>query len=193
MRGNIRNAGGTAIFAVLFYCAFCLIPAHANAGPQEIVIVNNAALKTAQSLTLKTYKAAPGGKDRLIRNVVVGPVENDCTNGCGAESTAVGDGIGTYKIEVTGDTALESSAVTFSLRPGEEYVWMISNRATPPSIRKSAPGIETVADASPFRIDLVTYTKSDVAAATAQATAAQKRKSKSFWPFKPSQKSHISN
>lgn len=171
---------GTTILAVLFYL-LCVTKAHA--ADNSIVLINNAALKAGESMTIQAYKVT-GKAERLINSSAIGPVEEDCGNGCGSEPIAVGDGTGVYKILINGSADASKTMINFTVRAGEQYVWMISNRATPPSIRVKAPNMQTVADASPYRIDLSTYTKTKVAAAPVQ----QPKKQSSLWPFKPKTK-----
>ena len=169
---------GTTILAVLF-CLSLITQAHAS--DNAIVVINNAALKAGESMTIQAYKVN-GKSERLITSSAVGPVEDDCGNGCGSDPIAVGDGAGVYKILISGSAGASTTIINFTARAGEQYVWMISNRATPPTIRVKAPNMQTVADASPYRIDLSTFTKSKVVAAPVQAPT---KKNSGFWPFKP--------
>lgn len=168
---------GTTVLAVLFCLSFNIAQAADNA----IVVINNAALKAGESMTIQAYKVN-GNTERLISGSAVGPVVADCGNGCGSEPIALGDGPGVYKIVINGSAAASTTTINFTSRPGEQYVWMVSNRTTPPTIRLRAPEMQMVADASPYRIDLSTYTKSKV---VAPAPVQAPKKKSSFWPFSP--------
>lgn len=171
---------GTTILAVLFCLSFIT---QAHASDNAIVVINNAALKAGESMSIQAYKVT-GKTERQISNSAVGPVEENCSNGCGADPIALGDGAGVYKIVINGSASNSTTVINFTLRAGEQYVWMISNRATPPTIRLKAPQMQTLADASPYRIDLSTYTKTKVVTTPAPAP----KKENGFWPFKPKTK-----
>ena len=179
---------GTALLAVLF-CGLLLTPAHAD-GISEIVIVNNAALKTAQSLTIQVYRMN-GKSQTLVKNKIV-TASDDCTNGCDEPSMAIDSTPGDYKIQVGGDVVLDTSAVTFPVHTGDEFVWMISNRQNAPHIHAHAPGVVMGEDKSPFRIDLVTYTKGS---GIDPVIREHHTSHHTFWPFKPntSTDSYIKN
>lgn len=166
--------------AVLF-CLLCAI--QAQAADNTIVVINNAALKAGESMTIQAYKMN-GKTERLISSSAAGPAATDCSNGCGSTPIALGDGPGIYKIVINGSAAASTTTISFTSRPGEQYVWMVSNRTAPPTIRLKAPEMQVVADASPYRIDLSTYTKSKVNAVAAPTP----KKEGGFWPFKPKTK-----
>lgn len=186
---RIQNAGmkRTVLTTVLFYLVFTLMPLAASAETQPtatITLVNNAALKTGQSLGIKEYMLT-GDKERLVKNLSIGPVEADCTNGCGTEPGNFNAGPGQYRIEVRTDAETSAlTAVTFNVKAGEEYIWMVTNRGNPKATRATAPGMKVISDTGPFRLDLVTYTPA-LKTETPAATVTHKKPDSGFWPFKP--------
>lgn len=162
--------------------AVCLgMPAHAQTG--QIVVINNAALKKAQTLNVQVYRMQ-GKTQKMLKNEMIVASE-DCANGCGGAPMALDAAPGDYKIQVFGGVALETDAVTFPLRASDQFVWMVSNTENKPHIRAHAPGVKLVENKSPYRIDLVTYTKG--ASLNIQPAPQPKEPvRKSFWPFRPS-------
>lgn len=187
MRAQKAFMKRTELIAVLFYLALCFVPFAASAqapATASITLINNAALKAGQSLTIKEYLAA-GNKDRLVKNLSIGPVETDCTNGCGNEPGHFSAVPGQYRIEVRTDTAASSlTSIRFTVRAGEEYIWMVTNRANPQVSRAVAPGMEMISNTGPFRLDLVTYTPAPKMEAPVEE-APSKKEFGGFWPFKP--------
>jgi|GEM_PF-5261119 len=175
---------GTAL-VVLFVLCLPYFAQAALVSPEKVIIVNNAALSTGQSLSIKSYKIT-AGKESLIKNISVGPVEADCTNGCGTETTDMSAGTGEYRIEVRTDADDSGlTAVTFNMKEGEEYMWMVTNRANPKASKATAPGIKLIGnEAGVFRIDLVTYTAGVKLDAPATPVTVKKT-DRGFWPFKP--------
>lgn len=168
---------------VLFVLVLPLAAQAEPALPSKVTVVNNAALAAGQSMAIKQYKII-GGKERLVKSVALGPVELDCTNGCGAEPADFSGAPGDYRIEVRTDADMAPglTAVTFSLKAGEEYIWMVTNRGNPKGSAATAPGMELVADSGLYRIDLVTYTPP-----VKMNTPVQTKKTNGggIWPFKP--------
>lgn len=172
---------GTAFFAVLF--SFLLLFASASyAGGAQVVIVNNAALKTAQSINIQIYRLN-GKSQSLVKNQMI-VASTDCANGCGQPSMSIDITPGDYKIQVFGGVALDITAVSFPVKAGDEFVWMVSNSTTTPHIRAMAPGVKVLEQKSPFRINLSTYSKGEGVPAAAVNTPRKKEKN-TFWPFRP--------
>lgn len=163
-----------------FLAGFMTMPAHA-AIKANITIINNASLVTGQTLHIRQFKTV-SGKDKLVKKLDVGPVDVDCNNGCGALPGNFSAEAGTYRIEI-GSDASPISSVVFTAKPGEEFVWMISNRVNPPTVRIALDDVVTTQD-GPFRIDLVTHTP-PMPGVAAAASAPRKKKPSGFWPFKP--------
>lgn len=172
---------GTALIAVLFYFLLACAPAHAQTG--QIVIVNNATLKEAQGINIQLYKLQ-GKAQKLLKNEMVIASE-DCANGCGSVPIALDVAPGDYKIQVFGGVLLDMDAVTFPVKTADQFVFMVSNTKSTLSLSAQAPGLKVVENKSPFRIDLITYTKgASLNITPAQPQAARPAK-KGFWPFKP--------
>lgn len=188
MRDQHADTKRTGLIAVLFYLVLTLAPFTASAeGPAtaNIILINNAALVAGQSLSVKEFQVT-GDKERLVKNVALGPVEADCTNGCGTEPASHVAAPGHYRIEVRTDLSSPSlTSIAFNVKAGEEYIWMITNRNNPKASRETAPGMKILSDTGPFRLDLVTYTPAQKVEAPVASSAPVKKKNDGFWPFKP--------
>lgn len=176
----------TTFTVVLFYflAGVAPLPAAEPSGNASITIVNNASLEPGQSLSLKSFYVI-GSKERLVKKLAVGPVDDGCTNGCDAPATDFSGQPGTYRFELASDETPATASLTFRARAGDEFVWMISNRLTPPTSSEVKAGdISQVTDGGPYRIDLVAYAKTGSVAPKA-APVQRQPESKGFWPFKP--------
>jgi hypothetical protein len=175
-----REKNGTALFAVLF--SFLLLFASPSYAGGQVVIVNNAALKTAQGMNIQVYRLNGKGQSLVKNQMIV--ASTDCVNGCGQESMSIDIAPGDYKIQVFGGVALDITSVSFPVKAGDEFVWMVSNSTTTPHIRAMAPGVKVLEQKSPFRIDISTYSKGEGVPAAAANTPRKKEKN-AFWPFRP--------
>lgn len=181
MRGSRFIFKGTAILAVLFYFLLAGYPAHAQTG--QVVIVNNVALKAAEGINIQLYRLQ-GKSQKLLKNEMVVASE-DCANGCGSAPIAIDVTPGDYKVQVFGGVVLDADAVTFPLKTADQFVFMVSNAKNAPSLSAHAPGLKLVEEKSPFRIDLITYTKGASLNITPVQPPAARPAKKGFWPFKP--------
>jgi hypothetical protein len=171
---------------ILALIIFMTLYAGAAQAGADVTLVNNAALKTGDSLVIEAYQIS-GDKKREVKTMAVGPVTEDCKNGCGAPSDGFIATPGRYHIEAHDKEALGTASVMFVLKPGEQYVWMVSSRSNPPTYyTTNIKDVKSLTDEGPFRIDLIGYTKVPVETPqTRTTTTAPHKKDFDLWPFRP--------
>jgi hypothetical protein len=78
----------------------------------------------------------------------------DCKEGCGAISGGSSLATGDYILEISNSAQKGITSVSFTVKPNETLVWMVSDKHKPFSFRADNR-TKTLQDKSPYRLDLL--------------------------------------